>query len=113
MISKGSDMLDKIKELRNIANEIHQKLEQDGLSITNIPKEQLFNYNIKNIIGAIESLLRNEPPERSNLRLEKEIPDAFNNIKKLQETQAGRTNSESLARIKDLINNIELNYRRL
>ncbi len=113
MIPKGSDILNKIKELRNLANETQKELEQNGLSITNIPKEQLFNYNIKNIIGAIESLLRNESPEKSNFRLEKEIPDAYKNIKKLQDTPQGITTSESLARIKEIISMIELNYKRL
>ncbi|MBI2148613.1 hypothetical protein HYU23_02945 [Candidatus Woesearchaeota archaeon] len=113
MQSKGTEVLDKIKELRNISSDTEQKLEKDGLSITSIPKEQLFNHNIKNIIAAIEALLRNEPSERPILRLEKEIPDLYNNLNKLKETPAGRLNSEKLDKIKDSIVFIEKIYRRL
>lgn len=113
MQSKGSEVLVKIKELRNLASEAEKKLEKDGLSITNIPKEQLFNHNIKNIIGAIEILLRNEPAERAIFRLEKEIPDTYNNITKLKETSPGRLNSTHLDKIKELVNYLEQNYRRL
>ena len=60
MQSRASEVLQKVKELRNLANEVEQRLEKDGLSITNISKAQLFDYNIKNIIGAVESLLRNK-----------------------------------------------------
>src|SRR3989338_10864322 len=44
-MQKSYEVLDKIKELRNLSNEIEKRLEKDGLSITNIPKEQLFNHN--------------------------------------------------------------------
>ncbi len=113
MVSKGAEVLDKIKELRNTANEVVIKLERDGLSITNIPKAQLFDYNIKNIIGSVESMLRNEPPEKAVLRLEKEIPDLYNNIKKIKETAPGRLNAEHLDKIKQLVEYIEQNYKRL
>lgn len=113
MKSLASDMLEKIKELRNLANETSQRLEREGMSITNISKEQLFNHNIKSMIDSIEALLRNEPSERPILRLEKEIPDSHINLKKMQETPQGRSNSASLARIKDIINHIEQNYKRL
>ena len=113
MRSLASDMLERIKELRNVGSETSKKLERDGISITNIPKEQLFNYNIKSIIDSIEALLRNEPSEKPILRLEKEFPDAHVNLKKLQETPQGRTNAEALLRIKDIINQIEQNYKRL
>lgn len=113
MKSLASDMLEKIKELRNLANETSKRLEEGGLSITNIPKEQLFNYNIKSIIDSIEALLRNEPSEKPILRLEKEIPDVHTNIKKLQATPQGKTNSTALSRIKEVIEYIEQNYKRL
>ena len=113
MIQKGNEVLDKIKELRNISSEAEKKLEKDGLSITSIPKEQLFNHNVKNIISSIEGLLRNEPSERHVIRLEKEIPDAYNNITKLKETSAGRLNSTHLDNIKELVNFIERVYPRL
>ena len=109
-MQKSYEVLDKIKELRNISNEIEKKLEKDGLSITNIPKEQLFNHNIKNIIGAIEGILRNEPPERHTLRLEKEFPDAYNNITKIKEAAAGKINSTHLDKIKELISYLENSY---
>ena len=112
-MQKSYEVLDKIKELRNLSNQIEKRLEKDGLSITNIPKEQLFNHNIKNIIGAMEGLLRNEPQERHVIRLEKEIPDAYNNINKIKESAPGRLNSVHLDNIKDLVTFLEKAYPRL
>ena len=113
MQSRASEVLQKVKELRNLANEVEQRLEKDGLSITNISKAQLFDYNIKNIIGAVESLLRNEPSEKPNLRLEKDLPDAYNNIKKIKETAPGRLNAQHLDRIHELVSYFEQNYKRI
>ncbi len=113
MRSKSLDILDKLKELRNLSSETSEKLEIDGLSITNIPKEQLFAYNIKSIISSVEALLRNEPSEKPFLRLEKDIPDAFVNLKKLKDTPQGRLNSASLQLIEEIIKIIERDYKRL
>ena len=109
----AQEILGKLKELRNTSSETELKLEKDGLGITNIAKEQLINYNIKSIISSVEGLLRNEPQERHVLRLEKDIPDAYNNIGKLKETGPGRMNSVHLDKIKDLIAFIEKNYKRI
>ena len=113
MKSRSMEILNIIKELRNLSPEVDKKLEMDGLSLTNIPKEQLFTYNIKSIITAIEAMLRNEPSEKHIIRLEKDIPDSYNNIRKIQETSQGKLNSTSLSRIKELIKNIEQNYQKL
>lgn len=113
MQSKGQEVLGKIKELKNIASETEVKLEKDGMSITNISKEQLFNHNIKNIISSIEALLRNEPSERPIMRLEREIPDSYNNLTKIKETPPGRLNASSLDKIKEIITDLEKVYRRL
>ena len=105
-------MLAKLKELRNIASETEKQLGNSGMSITNIQKEQLFNHNIKNIVDAIEGLLRNEPSERHHIRLEKEIPDSYVNIKKLKETQQGKGN-QNLEKIKEIIYFFEGKYREI
>ena len=113
MQNKSQEVLDKIKELRNLGSETEKQLEKDGMKITNISKEQLFNHNIKNIISAIEALLRNEPSERPIMRLEREIPDSYNNITKMKETPPGRLNAVGLDKIKDIIDHLERVYRRL
>lgn len=112
MQSKASEVLMKIKELRNLTSETEKRLEKDGLSITSIPKEQLFNYNIRSMISAVESILRNEPAEKPTLRLEKDIPDAYSNLKKIRETQPGKMHSTALDKIEELIRYIEQNYKR-
>jgi len=109
----SNEVLVKIKELRNIAYETDQSLERSGLSITDVPKAQLFDNNIKNIIGAIESLLRNEAVERPILRLKKDVPDAYLNISKIKKTNPGSLNSVNLDRIKQLIEYLEDVYDKI
>ncbi len=109
----ASETLQRIKELRNLASDTERKLEKDGIPITSIPKEQLFNYNIRSLISAVEALLRNEPSEKPTLRLEKDIPDAYTNLGKLANTPQGKLNTENLNRIKELISYIEQNYKRM
>ena len=106
------EVLRRLSELKIVAGETEKKLENDGLSITNIQKEQLFNHNIKNIINAVEGLLRNEPSEKHVFRLEKEIPDSYVNINKLKNTPQGELNN-NLERLKDLISYFESNYKQL
>ncbi|HIH26045.1 MAG TPA: hypothetical protein HA226_04720 [Nanoarchaeota archaeon] len=106
----SADILAKLKELKNVASETQYQLENSGVSITNIQKEQLFNHNVKNIINAIEGLLRNEPSERHYLRLQKEFPDSYNNIRKLKETPQGKI-TPNLDKIKDIISFFEGKYR--
>ena len=113
MNSSASTTLQKIKELRNISNETVQKLERDGMSITDMPTSQLFDNNIKNILTAIEALLRNEPSEKPIMRLDRDIPDSYSNISKIKNTPAGRLNSTSLDKMKELIGFLEQNYKRL
>ncbi len=113
MQNKSTEVLEKLKELRNIAYETEQLLERSGLSITDMSKAQLFDYNIKNIIGSTEAILRNEAPERPMLRLQKDIPDSYINLDKLSKTNPGKLNSAQLNRIKELIGYIESVYSEL
>jgi len=106
------EVLVKLKELKFVASEAEKQLDNSGMSITNLQKEQLFNHNVKNIVNAIEGLLRNEPSERHHFRLEKEIPDSYVNIKKLKDTPQGRNNVH-LDRIKDLVSYFEGVYREI
>ncbi len=108
-----AEMLTKVKELRSISKKTEELLEKSSISITNIHKKQLFDNNIKSIISAVESLLRNEPPERPILRLRKEIPDLYINIKNLKETEAGKLYSTELEQLKSLISYIEAIYKRV
>lgn len=108
----SAEVLARLKELRDIASETEKQLEDAGISITNIQKEQLFNHNIKNIVAAIEGLLRNEPSERHHIRIEKEIPDSYANIKKLRETQHGRGN-QNLEKLGEIISFFESRYREI
>jgi hypothetical protein len=106
-----AETLIKIKELRNLSIAVDRKLEDNGMPITNIEKEQLFNYNVKSIISAVESLLRNESQERAKIRLEKDIPDAYSNLKKVKESKEGRTFAADLDKIKEIIAHIERNCK--
>lgn len=112
MNNKVKEILDKIKELRNLSKETSKKLEEGGLSITFIPKEQLFKYNVSSIIESVEGLVRNEPQERFFIRLGKDIPDAYTNLKKLEETPQGKDNAESIKKIREIIKYIEENYKK-
>lgn len=107
------EVLNKLKELKELSNEISNSLEKDGIPITDINKEMLFENNIKNSITAIESLLRNEPSERHVMRLKKEIPDSYKNIQELKKTNAGKLNSIELEKLKSLINYFEQVYERI
>lgn len=106
----ASEMLIKIKELRILSSDVGQQLEDDGLPITDIPKEQLFGNNIKNIVTAVEMLLRYEPSERPSLRLKKDIPDSYINLDKVGKTKQGQKQAAKLSRIKELIQYVEQNY---
>ncbi len=106
----ASEMLIKIKELRNVSSEVSQKLEEDGMPITDIPKEQLFNYNIKSIINAVEIILRYEPSERPTMRLKKDIPDAYVNLDKVKKTKQGMARTAELERVRALIQFVEQHY---
>jgi|SRR3989344_1736084 len=100
----------KLKDLKILTGQLNQKLEDDGMPITDIPKEQLFAYNLKSITSSVESLLRNEPSERPILRLKKDIPDALVNLDKVMQTVPGRKNSIELERIKQIVKFFEQNY---
>ena len=107
------EMMTRLKELKELCSKVESNLEKDGLGITNLNKEQLFRYNLRNIIISTEALLRNEPSEKPVIRLKKEIPDAYENIKKLVLTKAGKNNSDDLNKIRELASFIELNFQRV
>lgn len=113
MKQQSQEILSRTKELKNLSKETSRKLEQDGLSITFIPKEQLFTYNIKSMIETVEALVRNEPSERLKIRLGKDIPDSYLNLKKVESTPQGKSNAESLRKIKEIIQFIEENYAKI
>lgn len=113
MQSINNEVLTKLKELRNLSNDCQRKLETNGLPITDLPKAQLFDCNIKDIVSAVEALLRNEPSERPELRLQKGIPDSYINIDKVKKTNPGKLCSVELDRIKELIQYIEGIYKQL
>jgi len=107
------EMIETLKELKELSNKVEGRLEAEGLNITNLNKEQLFRYNIRNIITSTEALLRNEPSERPVMRLKKEIPDTYENISCLLETKAGKNNIKDLERLKEIAVFIEANFEKL
>ena len=113
MTDPRTELIDALKELKELSNSTYIKLEDSGLTITNLNKEQLFRYNLRNIIKATEALIRNEPSEKHALRLKKEIPDTYENVKSLLTTKAGKINSLELDRIKELTSLIESNVDKL
>ncbi|MBS3175103.1 hypothetical protein J4440_04440 [Candidatus Woesearchaeota archaeon] len=112
MVTKN-EVLGKLKELKDCSKEVELSLERDGISITDMNKEKLFNNNLKNAISAIEALVRNEPSERPILRLQREIPDAYNNIRELKQIQPGKLNSADLDKLAGLIKYFEDVYEEL
>src|SRR3989344_98398 len=102
MESQKLAMIEKLKELKEVSYKLEANLENEGLNITNLNKEQLFRYNIRNIVTSTEALLRNEPSERPVMRLKKEIPDTYENISCLLETKAGKNNIKDLERLKEI-----------
>ena len=113
MISHTQEILSKAKELERLSRESSRKLVEEGLSITFIPKEQLFAYNIKSIVETVEALVRNEPKERLVIRFKKDIPDAYLNLKKVEETTHGKNNLAALKKIRETIKFIEENYSKI
>ncbi len=111
MQSKNTEILGKLKELRNAATETEVALENSGISITYIPKAQLFSNNIRNIIGAIETLMRQEQKERQTFRLERDIPDSYKNITEVKSTPQGKQHAAKLDKLKELINYFEKIYK--
>ena len=107
MNPKAKEILEKLKELKQLSNDTNIKLNKAGVKITNIPKEELFAYNLKDIFTAMEELIRNEPSEKPRIRLGKAIPKAYENIDKIQKTPEGNVCSEALTRIKTLIKYLE------
>ena len=112
-----AELLGKLKELKDLSREVYVRLEDDGLRVSDpvggIAKEQFFTSNVKNITNAIEGLLRGEPAERHMVRLNKDFPDAFTNVKKVKQTLAGKKNAESLNRMEALLTFLEKMYRDL
>ena len=108
-----SEMLIKLKELKDVSKKAENDLEGAGVSVTDLNRKQLFDNNIKSTISAIEGLLRNEPAERHLLRLKREIPDSYINIKKLKETRAGKLSSVNLDKIKTVMSYLEKNFENL
>ena len=112
-----TELLSKLKELKNLSREVYIELEENGLKITDpnagIAKEQFFMGNIKNITDAIEALLRGEASERPMVRLAKDLPDALVNLKKIKQTNAARMSADRLGRMEALLAYLENNYRDL
>ena len=112
-----TELLSKLKELKDLSRGVYIQLEEDGLKVSDpkagIAKEQLFQSNIKNVVSAVEGLLRGEAAERHLVRLKKEFPDSLINIKKVKEVNAGMKNRESLMRIEALLTYLENNYQEL
>jgi len=104
------EVLEKLKDLKVLSGELSYQLEDEGLSITHMAKEQLFSHNLKSIIISVESLLRNEPSERAILRLKKDIPETYSNINKVLETDQGKKRRQKLEKIKEIIQYVEKNY---
>ena len=113
MNPKTKDILEKLKELKQLSNDTNINLNKAGVKITNITKEELFAYNLKDIFTAMEELIRNEPSEKPRIRLGKTIPKAYENIDKIQKTPEGKMHSEALTRIKTLIKYLEENSKAL
>ena len=107
------EVLNKLKELKELSNGLSNSLEKHGILITDINKERLFESNIKSTITAIEGLLRNEPSEKHTLRLQKEIPDSYKNISEVKKTNAGKLNSIALDKLKSLMSYFEQIYERI
>jgi len=100
MQHENQEILAKLKELRILANQTEIDLEQAGISITYIPKEQLFSNNIRKIITATESLLRQESKEGHCLRLGRDIPDAYKNIEEVRKTPQGKAQTQNFSKLK-------------
>ncbi|MBS3168160.1 hypothetical protein J4216_03490 [Candidatus Woesearchaeota archaeon] len=113
MESMNNQILQKVRELRNLASETERALEESGISITYIPKEQLFSNNIKKIISAVEGLLRQEPREKHTLRLKTDIQDSYKNIKEIKQTDQGKKHSSKLDKIKELVEFLEKIYEKI
>ena len=113
----SNEVLTKLKELKDVSRNLYVKLEEDGLKVSDpqagVAKEQFFNNNVKNITGAMEGLMRGEPAERHLVRLAKEFPNSFENMKKIKSCNAGRLNVDTLNRIEVLLAFLENNYREL
>ncbi|MBI5391598.1 hypothetical protein HZB00_01210 [Candidatus Woesearchaeota archaeon] len=108
---KNSEALPRLQTLREGSRDVNTKLEEAGLKMTHgsagIAKEQFFSNNIKNIVSAVEALLRGEPAERPYVRLKKEFPDAYRNLKLIRETPAGKTQSIALAKLEQALKELE------
>ena len=112
-----NELLSKLKELKDLSRDVYIELEENGLKITDshagIAKEHLFNSNLKDIVGAVEGLLRGEPSERHTVRLEKALPDSLVNLKKVKASRASLRSMDRLERIEALLGYLENNYRDL
>ncbi len=113
----SNEVLNKLKELKDVSRAVYVDLEENGLKVSDphagVAKEQLFNNNIKNITGAMEGLLRGEPAERHMVRLDKEFPNSFENMKKVKQASASQKSMGDLNRIEALLTFLENNYREL
>ncbi|HZX12604.1 MAG TPA: hypothetical protein VFE88_04075 [Candidatus Nanoarchaeia archaeon] len=112
-----SEVIGKLKELKELSRVLEVKIEADGLKISDplagIAKEQFFNNNLRGITSAMEGLLRGEAAERHTVRLEKEFPAALKNVKKLKDSAAGMKNADSFERVEALLTYLENTYLEL
>ena len=112
-----TEVLNKLKELKDVSRGLYIQLEEDGMKVSDpqagLAREQFFQNNMKHIVNGIEGLMRGEASEKHMVRLDKEFPNAMENLRKLKGTPVGVKNAGSLNRVEGLVTFLENNYRAL
>lgn len=116
MTNLKQEMLQYVKVLREKAPMLYKNLEESGLKITDswegMAAEEMKG-SISRIISACEQILRVEKPSAAEYRLTIDIPRLLKNLKKIEECKAGKENTVLINEIRDTINFIEKNNKKI
>lgn len=112
-----TEVLENLNELKHLVRDLGPQLEDAGLRFggdeASIAKAHLFDAYLKSIVSATEGLLRGEPAERHNSRLSKDLPPAFEALRKIKNSEPGRAHAAALEHLERLLTFINEKYRQI
>ena len=107
----------KLKKLNELVKKIENSLENKNIRITALEHgtkiNQFLTINIPGIIFSCQALLRGEPTEKHELRLEREFRSVFDNLNKIKELEQLNELSQDLNEIESILNHLNEIYKEI
>ena len=112
-----SELPSQLKKLNELVKQIENSLETKNIRITALEHgtkiNQFFSNNVPGIVASCQALLRGEPTERHELRLEREFKSVFDNLNKIKELEGLKEFSENLNEIESILNQLNKIYKEI